>query len=90
MNTALQQLNDYYMYRLNKIWKIIKTITFKNRQTISIPNSFKNADETPTGKHDIADVCLYHTCLLYDPSAKSIISMFTLQEHRGRSFLSHG
>ena len=39
----------------NEIWKIIKTITYKNRQSISIPNSLKNADETPIGEHDIAD-----------------------------------
>ena len=37
---------------LNEIWKIIKTITYKNRQSISIPNSFKNADETPIGEHE--------------------------------------
>ena len=40
---------------LNEIWEIIKTITYKNRQSISIPNSFKNADETPIGVYDIAD-----------------------------------
>ena len=40
---------------LNEIWKIIKTITYKNRQNISIPNLSKNADETPIGEHDIAD-----------------------------------
>ena len=40
---------------LNEIWKIIKTITYRNRQNISIPNSFKNANETPIGEHDIAD-----------------------------------
>ena len=40
---------------LNEIWKIIKTITYKNRRSISIPNSFYNADETPIGEHDIAD-----------------------------------
>ena len=40
---------------LNEIWKIIKTIIYKNRQNIRIPNSFKNADETPIGEHDIAD-----------------------------------
>ena len=44
-----------YSKNLNEIWKIIKTITYKNRQSISIPNSFMNADETPIGKHDIAD-----------------------------------
>ena len=44
-----------YSKNLNEIWKIIKTITYKNRQSISIPNSFKNADETPIGEHDIAD-----------------------------------
>ena len=32
-----------------------KTITYANRQTISTPNSFKNADKTPTGEHDIAN-----------------------------------
>ena len=40
---------------LNEKWKIIKNITYKNRQDISIPNSCKNADETPIGEHDIAD-----------------------------------
>ena len=40
---------------MNEIWKIIKTITYKNRQNISIPNLFKNVDETPIGEHDIAD-----------------------------------
>ena len=40
---------------LNEIWEIVKTITCKNRQCIIIPNSFKNAGETPTGEHDIAD-----------------------------------
>ena len=40
---------------LNEIWKIIKTITYKNRRSISILNSFKNADETPIGEPDIAD-----------------------------------
>ena len=40
---------------MNEIWKIIKAITYKNRQNISIPNLFKNADETPIGEHDIAD-----------------------------------
>ena len=44
-----------YSKNLNEIWKIIKTITYRNRQSISIPNSFKNADETPIGIHDIAD-----------------------------------
>ena len=44
-----------YSNNLNEIWKIIKTITYQNRQSISIPNSFKNADETPIGEHDIAD-----------------------------------
>ena len=44
-----------YSKNLNEILKIIKAITYKNRQTISIPNLFKNADETPTGEHDIAD-----------------------------------
>ena len=39
----------------NETWKIIKTITYKNRQRISIPNSFKNADETQIGEHYIAD-----------------------------------
>ena len=37
------------------MWKIIKAITYKNGQSISIPNSFMNADETPIGEHDIAD-----------------------------------
>ena len=40
---------------INEIWKIIKTITYRNRQTISIHNLFQNADETPTCVHDIAD-----------------------------------
>ena len=40
---------------LNETWKIIKTVTYKIRQNISFPNSFKNADETPIGEHDIAD-----------------------------------
>ena len=44
-----------YSKNLNEIWKIIKTITNKNRQSISILNSSKNADETPIGEHDIAD-----------------------------------
>ena len=35
--------------------KIIKTISYENRQTISNPNLFRTADETPTGEHDIAD-----------------------------------
>ena len=35
--------------------KIIKTMAYENRQTIGIPKLFKNADETPTGEHDIAD-----------------------------------
>ena len=35
--------------------EIIKTITYKNRQHFSIPKSFKNADGTPIGEHDIAD-----------------------------------
>ena len=44
-----------YSRNLNEIWKIIKTITYKNRQSISIPNSFKNADVIPICEHDIAD-----------------------------------
>ena len=48
-------LINIHSENLNEIWKIIKTITYENRQSISIPNSFKNADETPIGKHDIAD-----------------------------------
>ena len=48
-------LINMYSKNLNEIWKIIKTITYKNRQSISIPNSSKNADETPIGEHDIAD-----------------------------------
>ena len=40
---------------LNEIWKINKTITYKHKQTINIPNLFMNADETPTGEHDIAN-----------------------------------
>ena len=44
-----------YSKNLNEIWKIIKTITYKNRQNISIPNLFKNAGETPIGEYDIAD-----------------------------------
>ena len=40
---------------LNEIWEIIKTIIYRNRQGISIPISFKNADETPIGEHDVAD-----------------------------------
>ena len=54
-----------YSKNLNEIWKIIKTITYKNRQSISIPNSFKNADERPIGDHDIADDfnnVLYNIC----------------------------
>ena len=48
-------LINMHSKNLNEIWKIIKTITYKNRQNISIPNLFKNADETPIGEHDIAD-----------------------------------
>ena len=47
---------------LNEIWKIIKSTTYKNRQSISIPNSFKNADETPIGEHDIADAINIFFC----------------------------
>ena len=48
-------LINMHSKNLNEIWEITKTITYKNRQSISIPNSFKNADETPIGEHDIAD-----------------------------------
>ena len=43
-----------YIKNLNEIWKIIKTITYENRQAISIQNLFMNADETPIGEHDMA------------------------------------
>ena len=41
---------------LDEMWKIIKSTTYKTRQTISISNLFTNTDETPTGVNDIADV----------------------------------
>ena len=45
-------LINMYSKNLNEIWKIIKTITYKNRQNISIPNLFQNAGETPIGEND--------------------------------------
>ena len=38
---------------INEIWKKIKTITYENRQTISI-SIFRNFDGTPIGERDIA------------------------------------
>ena len=51
----ISALINKYSKNLNEMWKINKTITYKNRQSISIPNSIKNADETPIGEHDIVD-----------------------------------
>ena len=48
-------LINLYSKNINEIWEIIKTVTYINRQTINIPNLFKNADVTPTDEHDIAD-----------------------------------
>ena len=55
MKKYFSGLMNMYSKNLNEIWKIIKAITYENKQSISIPNSFKNADETPMGDHDIAD-----------------------------------
>ena len=55
MKKYFSDLINMHSKNLNEIWKTIKTITYKNRQSISIPNSSMNADETPIGEHDIAD-----------------------------------
>ena len=52
---AFSGLINMYSKNLNEIWKITKTITYKNRQSISIQHLFKNYDETQTGENDIAD-----------------------------------
>ena len=39
---------NMYSKNINEIRKMIKTIAYKNMQTISIPNLLNNADKTPT------------------------------------------
>ena len=65
-----------YSKSLHEIWKIIKIITYKNRQTISIPNLLKYADEAPTCEHYIADAFIIFFTNIGSNISKQITSQY--------------